>query len=132
MTMIGSLTEKEMEAILETLPVDITFVDAEDKVKAYNKHGQRIFARQPSVIGRAVQKCHPEKSLSAVNRIIDDFKAGTRHSTEFWINLEDKFVYIRYFPVKDKEGKYLGVLEVTQDVSEIRKLEGEKRLLDEK
>ena len=130
--MIGTLTEKEMESILEALPVDITFVDAEDRVKAYNKHVRRIFERQQSVIGRAVQKCHPEKSLAPVNRIIRDFKAGTRHSAEFWINLGGKSVYIRYFPVKDKEGKYLGVLEVSQDISEIKKLEGEKRLLDEK
>lgn len=126
----GSLTLEQLEGILETLPVDITFVDAEDTVRYFSRSDRRIFVRSKAVIGRKVQNCHPEKSIHIVNRIIESFKAGEKNVAEFWINLHNRLVYIRYFAVRNRNGKYLGTLEVSQDVTSIKTLEGEKRLLD--
>jgi len=127
----GALSPRELSALLDSLPVDITFIDKDDVVRYFNQAQDRIFVRSPAIIGRAVQNCHPEKSVAIVNRILDEFKAGTRDVAEFWINMGDKTVYIRYFPVRDKNGEYLGTLEVTQDITKIKSLDGEKRLLDE-
>lgn len=126
----GKFKKEEIEAILDTLPVDITFVDANDEVRYFNQSKERIFARTKAVIGRKVQQCHPQKSVHIVNKIVEDFKNNKRDSADFWINMNDRLIYIRYFPVRDKNGKYLGVIEVTQDITEIKKLTGEKRLLD--
>ncbi|MCL6591904.1 MAG: DUF438 domain-containing protein [Firmicutes bacterium] len=125
----GSFSREELEAILNTLPVDITFVDKEDKVRYFSQSKERIFPRTKAVIGRKVQQCHPQQSLYRVNQILDDFKSGQRDVAEFWINLKGKLVYIRYFAVR-KNGEYLGTLEVTQDITDIKKIEGEKRLLE--
>lgn len=125
----GTLSREEIEAILDTLPVDITFVDKEDTVRYFSKSKERIFARTRAVIGRKVQMCHPQKSIHVVNQILEDFKSGRRDMADFWIELRGRFVYIRYFPVRNKDGDYLGCLEVTQDITDIRSLEGEKRLL---
>jgi len=127
---VGSLSRDEVEAILNTLPVDITFVDKEDTVRYFNKFGERIFVRPKSIIGRKVQQCHPKKSIHIVNKILESFKSGKKNVAEFWIQIEDKLIHIRYFAVRDKNGKYLGTMEVTQDITEIKKIEGEKRLLD--
>ena len=127
----GELNQKEMRAILDTLPVDITFVDREDKVRYFNKSNERIFPRTKAVIGRKVQVCHPQKSLHVVNKILQDFREGKRDVAEFWINLDGRVIYIRYFAVRDESGEYLGTLEVTQDITDIKKIEGEKRLLDD-
>lgn len=128
----GSLSFEEIEAVFNTLPVDLTFVDAEGHVKFYSDSGHRIFHRTKAVIGRKVQACHPKKSLHVVNQILDDFRAGKRDFAEFWINLKGRVIYIRYFPVRNAKGKYLGVLEVTQDITDIKEIKGEKRLLSEK
>jgi PAS domain S-box-containing protein len=125
----GSMSAEEIEAVFNSLPVDITFVDKDDTVRFYSESGGRIFVRTKAVIGRKVQQCHPQKSMHAVQGILDDFRSGKRDSAEFWINLEGKLVYIRYFPVRGKDGEYLGCLEVTQDITKIKELEGEKRLL---
>jgi len=125
----GSFTLDELEAILNTLPVDITFVDKNDKVKYFSMTKDRIFVRTKAVIGRSVQNCHPQKSVHIVNKIVEEFKSGRRDSAEFWINLNGRLIYIRYFAVR-KDGEYLGTIEVTQDITEIKKIEGEKRLLD--
>ncbi len=127
----GNLFFDEIEAIFNTLPVDITFVDKDDKVCYFSQTKDRIFLRTPAIIGRKVQQCHPEKSLHIVNRILKDFKEGKRDKAQFWINLNGRFILIQYFAVKNKQGTYLGCLEVTQDITEIKKLEGEKRLLDD-
>ena len=119
-----------IEPILNTLPSDITFVDHEDKVRYFSKGEERIFVRTKAIIGRSVINCHPEKSYSVVQKILDDFRAGVRKSAEFWIDLEEQKVHIRYFAVHNKEGKYLGCLEDSQDITEIQKLKGQKRLLD--
>ena len=126
----GSVTMEELEAVLNTLPVDITFVDKDDTVRYFNQSGQRIFARAKAVIGRRVQQCHPQKSLDKVTSIVEEFKSGRRDSAEFWIQMKGKVISIRFFPVRDKDGNYLGCLEVVQDITELQKLKGEKRLLD--
>lgn len=126
----GSVTSEELEAVLNTLPVDITFVDKDDTVRYFNQPGQRIFARAKAVIGRRVQQCHPQKSLDKVTSIVEEFKSGRRDSAEFWIQMKGKVISIRFFPVRDKDGNYLGCLEVVQDITGLQKLKGEKRLLD--
>jgi len=128
--MIENLIREQLEGILEAISVEISFVDEGDLVKFWNKHETRIFKRPISVIGKSVQKCHPKQSVDKVNQILSDFKSGRRDSVEFWINLGERKVYIRYFAVRDKAGKYLGTLEATQDITEIKKIEGEKRLLE--
>lgn len=126
----GTLTKEEAEAILNALPIDITFVDKADAVKYFSKPEGRIFVRTRSIIGTKVQRCHPQKSIHIVNRILDEFKSGKKDVAEFWIRIGGRLVYIRYFPVRDKDRKYLGTLEVTQDITGIKEIEGEKRLLD--
>jgi len=126
----GTLTNEEVEAILNSLPVDITFVDKDDVVKFFNKAEKRIFVRTKAIIGRKVQLCHPQKSIHVVNRILDAFKKGEKDVAEFWIQKGGRLIHIRYFAVRDKDGKYLGTLEVTQDITDLKKIEGEKRLLD--
>ncbi|HEX75863.1 MAG TPA: DUF438 domain-containing protein [Dehalococcoidia bacterium] len=128
--MIESLSTEQLEGILETIPVEISFVDEDDLVKFWNKHETRIFKRPLSVIGKSVQNCHPKRSVDKVNQILSDFKRGKRDSAEFWIDLRGRKVYIRYFAVWDKVGRYLGTLEVTQDITGIKQIEGEKRLLE--
>ena len=125
----GPLSLEELEAVLDSLPVDISFVDHEDKVRYFNQPKERIFPRTKAVIGRSVQKCHPQKSVHVVNQILDDFRNGLRDRAEFWIQMGPRLVHIRYFPMRDKQGRYLGCLEVTQDITDIKKIEGEKRLL---
>jgi PAS domain S-box-containing protein len=128
--MIENLNREQLEGILEAIPVEISFVDENDLVKFWNKHETRIFKRPVSVIGKSVQNCHPKQSVDKVNQVLSDFKSGRRDSVEFWINLGERKVYIRYFAVRDKAGKYLGTLEATQDITGIKKIEGEKRLLE--
>jgi len=127
--MTGEIRKEVLAAVLDALPVEISFVDENDTVRYFNKNGDRIFPRPPAVIGRKVQDCHPKKSLHKVNQILDDFKNNKRSSAEFWINLKGRKIYIRYFAVRDKNGKYLGCLEVSQDITDIQKIKGEKRLL---
>lgn len=126
----GSLSKEEAETVLDTLPVDVTFVDRDDTVKYFNKAEKRIFVRTKSVIGRKVQLCHPQKSVHVVNKIVEAFKTGKKDSAEFWITINDRLIHIRYFAVRDKNGKYMGTMEITQDLTDIKKLTGERRLLD--
>ena len=128
--MIENLNKEQIEGILEAIPVEISFVDENDLVRFWNKHETRIFKRPISVLGKSVRNCHPERSLHKVNQILADFKSGKRDSAEFWIDLKGRKVYIRYFAVRDEAGRYLGTLEATQDITEIKRIEGEKRLLE--
>ena len=128
--MLETLSTETLENIFDTLPVEVSFVDEADTVRYYSKGDQRIFRRTPAVIGMKVQNCHPQKSLHKVEQVVSDLKAGRRDVAEFWIDLKGRKMYIRYFPVRDKTGKYLGILEVTQDITDIQKITGEKRLLD--
>jgi PAS domain S-box-containing protein len=125
----GCLSKMELEALLDALPVDITFVDRDDRVKYFNRAGKRVFVRTKAVIGRKVQQCHPEKSVHIVNSILESFRRGEKDVAEFWITVNSRLVYIRYFALRDRDGKYLGTMEVTQDITDIKKIEGERRLL---
>jgi hypothetical protein len=125
----GSMAPAEIEAILNTIPFDLTFVDAEDRVRYFTHGAERIFSRSRAIIGRKVQMCHPPSSVDIVERIISDFKAGRASRAPFWINLKGRFIHIEYFALRDREGRYLGTLEVSQDLTAKRALEGEQRLL---
>ena len=126
----GKLELEQLNLLLRHLPLDTTFVDEHDVVRYYSEGPSRVFQRTPEVIGRKVQNCHPPKSMHIVNRILEEFRAGTRDSAEFWIHFQGRFVLIRYFAVRDAEKRYRGCLEVTQDCTAIRALTGERRLLD--
>ena len=126
----GNLDFAQIDLMLKTLPIDITFVNENDKVVYYSDTEHRIFPRSPGIIGRTVQRCHPPKSVHVVEQILDAFKKGSRDKAEFWIRLKGKVFYIRYFAIRDGSGRYRGTLEVSQDITEIQYLTGEQRLLD--
>jgi DUF438 domain-containing protein len=126
----GQMQLEQINLMLTHLPVDLTFVDENDRVAYFSEGPERIFPRSPAIIGREVRNCHPPKSVHVVNKILDEFKSGSKDAAEFWIELQGRFLYIRYFAVRDASGYYKGTLEVSQDITEIRKLVGEKRLLD--
>lgn len=132
--MIGKLSEKVLEALLETVPFEFSVVDENDEVLAWNKHETRIFKRPAGVVGKNVRECHPHKSLHKVEQILSEMKAGTRDKARFWINLpiegEKQRVLIEYYALRDAEGNYLGCAEVSQNIQELQSLTGEKRLLD--
>jgi uncharacterized protein len=129
---VGALRLDQLNMLLSTLPVDITYVDENDTVCYFSQGRQeRIFPRSPAIIGRKVQNCHPPKSLAAVNRVVEDLRSGKRDDAEFWIQMAGKFILIRYLAVRDAAGVFRGTLEVSQDVTGIRALQGERRLIDE-
>jgi DUF438 domain-containing protein len=125
----GNLKTEELLAILNTLPVDMTFVDKNDKVKYFSQGEDRIFARNRAILNRDVKMCHPPSSVSVVEKILEDFKTGKQDRAPFWIQMKDSFIHIEYFALRDDEGNYLGTLEVSQNLTEKRKLEGEQRIL---
>ena len=125
----GTLSFEQLLGLFNNLPVDLTFVDAEDRVGFFSEGPDRVFARSRAIIGRAVQNCHPPKSMAIVEKILADFKAGRQSVAEFWIEMGGKFVHIRYFAVRNEAGAYLGTLEVTQDLTRLRALKGDRRLL---
>ena len=127
----GALTLEQINLMLTNLPVDITFVDENDEVRFFSQTKERIFTRTAAIIGRKVQKCHPPQSVHVVEEIVNSFKSGTRDVAEFWIQMGGKFINIRYFALRDSDGTYKGTIEVSQDATHIRALEGERRLLDE-
>ena len=134
--MIGKISEKELEAVLETIPLEFSILDKNDKVLAWNKHETRIFKRPASAVGRDVRKCHPPKSLSKVEQILSEMKQGKRDMAQFYIDLplgknqEKNKVMIQYFALRDKNKNYLGCLEASQNITPIQNIKGEKRLLD--
>jgi DUF438 domain-containing protein len=125
----GSFNAQEIKAILNTAPVDMTFVDKNDKVKYFTQGSERIFTRSRSIINRDVRLCHPPGSVHIVEKILEDFKAGKEDKASFWIQMKDKFILIEYYALKDDNGEYLGTLEVSQNLTEARSLEGERRIL---
>ncbi len=126
----GRMVLGQINLMLKHLPVDVTFVDEKDQVRYFSAGKERIFPRSPGIIGREVQNCHPPKSLDIVNRIVNEFKDGNKDEAQFWINLAGRLIYIRYFAMRSDEGDYRGTLEVSQDITEIKAIEGERRLLD--
>lgn len=125
----GILSLKQLELLLNHLPVDITFIDHDDVVRYFSYGKERIFARTKAVIGRTVQNCHPPRSVHVVEELLADFKSGKKDSEDFWIKFRDKYVYIRYFAVRDENSNYIGTLEFTQNIDPIKAIEGEKRIL---
>ncbi len=133
---VGSMTLEQIAMIFTHLPVDVTFVDEANDVRFFSGGKNRIFERTPDVIGRNVMNCHSPDSVNTVFKILEDFRAGKRDMAEFWlqtkpVNENSRFIHIRYFAVRNPQGKFMGTLEVTQDCTEIRKLQGERKLLDE-
>ncbi len=127
----GLISLEQLMYMLNALPVDVTFVDHDDTVRYFSENRDRIFVRTRAIVGRNVQNCHPPQSVDQVEKILSSFKDGTRDSAEFWLTLGGKMIYIVFYAVRDNSGKYLGTLEVAQDISALRALEGERRLLDE-
>ncbi len=125
----GSFKIEELLAILNSLPIDMTFVDKNDKVKYFSQSAERIFQRNRAILNRDVRHCHPPASAHIVDKIIDDFKSGRQNRAPFWIKMGDKFIHIEYFALRDQNGEYLGVLEISHDVKKYRELEGEQRIL---
>jgi len=134
--MIGKLPENVLEALLETIPIEFSIVDQNNKVLAWNKHETRIFKRPTGIVGRDVRDCHPKKSLDKVETILQEMKAGSREKARFWIDLpigpddEKQKVLIEYYALRDSDGKYLGCLEASQNIADIQSLTGQKRLLE--
>jgi PAS domain S-box-containing protein len=134
--MIGKLPNEILEALLETIPLEFSVIDRAEKVLAWNKHETRIFKRPEAVVGRDVRNCHPKKSLAKVEQILQEMKEGKRNKARFYIDLplgphqEKQKVLIEYYALRDKTGEYLGCLEASQNIAELQKLSGEKRLLD--
>ncbi|WFA08118.1 DUF438 domain-containing protein [Tissierella sp. Yu-01] len=127
----GILSTKELNLILNNIPGDFTFVDKDNIVKYFSNSKDRIFARTKAVIGRTVENCHPPASVNVVENLVNDFKSGKKDSESFWINKGDLFVLIQYFAIRDENGEFIGTLEFSQEVSHIRALTGEKRLVEE-
>ncbi len=128
----GSFSNEELLAILNTLPVDITFVDRNDKVKYFSQAKERIFQRNRAILNRDVRMCHPPSSVHIVDQIVDDFKSGKADNAPFWIQMKDQFIHIEYHALRNEQGEYLGTLEVSQNLTEKRKLDGEQRILSYK
>jgi len=134
--MIGKLPENVLEALLETIPIEFSIVDQNDKVLAWNNHETRIFKRPTGVVGRDIRDCHPKKSLDKVETILQEMKAGSREKARFWIDLpigpddEKQKVLIEYYALRDSDGKYIGCLEASQNIADIQSLTGQKRLLE--
>ncbi len=126
----GNVSLEQLVAVFSTLPLDLTFVDADDRVAFFTEGPDRIFARSKAIIGRKVQHCHPPRSVETVDQILADFRSGRQSVAEFWINFHDKFVHVRYFAVRSSDGGYLGTVELTQDLTPLRALQGERRLLE--
>ena len=127
----GFLSVAEVTHLLNTLPVDITFVGKDDTVRYFSQGAERVFPRTKAIIGRKVSHCHPPASVHIVEGIVEDLKSGKKDHEDFWIKMGGKYIYIRYFAVRDEKGEYLGVLEVTQDIAGLQQIAGEKRLVSE-
>jgi len=125
----GSFTVEELESMLNSIPQDITFVDKDDKVRYFSQGKERIFDRTKAILGREVQYCHPPSSVHIVNQIVTDFKTGAQDEAEFWIHLGGKFIHIAYYAVKNKNNEYIGTVEVSQDITKLNEIEGDRRLL---
>ncbi len=126
----GYMTVEQVNLLLRTMPLDLTYVDENDKVIFYNRGEERVFPRSAGIIGREVKFCHPPKSVGTVLKILEEFRKGTQNESSFWINYKERLIYIRYFAVRDADKNYRGVIEMSQDITDIKKIEGEKRLLD--
>ena len=126
----GKVNVEQIKLIFNHLPVDITFVDENNKVCYFSTPPKRIFPRTTAIIGREVSNCHPPESVHVVEQIVESFRSGEKDQADFWIKMRGEYILIQYFAVRDENGNYKGVIEVSQEISGIKALEGEKRLLD--
>lgn len=126
----GYMTVEQVNLMFKTMPLDLTYVDENDKVIFYNRGEERVFPRSAGIIGREVRFCHPPKSVGTVLKILAEFRKGTKNEASFWINYKERLIYIRYFAVRDADKNYKGVIEMSQDITDIKKIEGENRLLE--
>ena len=126
----GRMTLEQVLLVFNHLPIDITVVDENDRVLFFNKPKERFFPRSPAIVGRSVNNCHPPESVHIVEEIVETFRKGERDTAIFWIELKGRFILIQYFALRNDDGEYKGVMEVSQDATEIRKLEGQRRLLN--
>ena len=126
----GYMTVEQVNLLFRTMPLDLTYVDENDKVIFYNRGEERVFSRSAGIIGREVKFCHPPKSVGTVLKILDEFRKGTKNESSFWISYKERLIYIRYFAVRDADKNYKGVIEMSQDITDIKKIESKKRLLD--
>ncbi|MCK5763643.1 MAG: DUF438 domain-containing protein, partial [Clostridiales bacterium] len=129
-TETGEMSLEQILLVFNKLPIDITFVDENNKVKFFSKPDERFFPRSPAIIGREVKNCHPPESVHIVEEIVESFRKGEKDIAKFWLELKGKFILIQYFAIRNDKGEYKGVLEASQDVTEIRSLEGQQRLLN--
>lgn len=127
----GVMSVEQLNWMLNSIPGDMTFVDKDDIVRYFSQGKDRVFARTRAIIGRTVENCHPPASVEIVEKIVNDFKEGKKDSEDFWIKMEEKYILIRYFAVRNEKGEFLGTLEFTQDIAPIQEITGEKRLLSE-
>ena len=126
----GYMTVEQVNLLFKTLPIDLTYVDENDKVIFYNRGEERVFPRSAGIIGREVRFCHPPKSVDTVLQILEAFRKGEQNEASFWINYKERLIYIRYFAVRDAQKRYKGVIEMSQDITDIKQINGEKRLLE--
>jgi len=126
----GFMTIEQVNLLFKTLPIDLTYVDENDKVIFYNRGEERVFPRSAGIIGREVRFCHPPKSVDTVLQILEAFRKGEQNEASFWINYKERLIYIRYFAVRDTQKRYKGVIEMSQDITDIKQINGEKRLLE--
>lgn len=126
----GYMTVEQVNLMFRTLPLDLTYVDENDRVIFYNRGEERVFPRSAGIIGREVRFCHPPKSVDTVLKILEAFRKGEQNEASFWFNYREKLIYVRYFAVRDAQKIYRGVIEMSQDISETKKIEGERRLLE--
>ncbi len=127
----GKLTLQQAIMMLNHLPVDMTFVDENDEVRYFSNPDHRVFTRSKAIIGRKVENCHPPSSVHVVKNLVESFRKGQKTKESFWINMGPRTILIQYFALHDTKGTFRGTLEVSQDITEIKKLEGEKRLMDD-
>jgi DUF438 domain-containing protein len=127
--MIENINREILDAMLSFLPVDFTFIDVADRVRFFNKNGDRIFPRSRSIIGNKVHNCHPDGIIPTLQRVLDEMKEGTRDDAVFWMDYNGMKVYVRFIAVRDKNGGYLGCMETSQDVTDILEIEGERKFL---
>lgn len=129
---VGSLSQKELEAIFATIPAELTFVDKDDYIVYYNEPKTPIFPRKPQIIGTTIQACHSEASIPALNKIIELLRSGEKNSVDTWRTIKGRLILIKYMAARDKTGKYRGLLEVTVDITDLKKIEGERSYSEDK
>lgn len=122
----GTLSPELLVLLHHQLPIDLTFVDAEDRVQYFSEGTRPVFYRSEAILGREVRCCHPPRSVHYVDQILTDFKSGRETSAQFWKHLGDRFIHIRFVALRNETGDYLGTVEIAQDITHLQALEGQR------